>query len=167
MNWFSALIVVSAAGGLSCLLVPDENSPSGRLLRLIASLAVLAVALSPLAYARSRVTALFSDFEAFITSFDGETTDDTLEDSAGRAFCTEIAARVCDKFALPADRIKIAVTVETSDGVPALTHVRVSIFAGDETPDPDEVSSFVEAQTGAECETVILVKESAAVQPAQ
>ena len=156
MGYFAALIAVSAAAGLACLFVPDESSPSGRLLRLTASLAVTAVALAPLASARERVTKLFSDFERYVASFDAPCADDALGESAGRAFSSEIAALVCGEFELPPERVRVAVTVDTSVDVPALIGVRVSIVAGDGTPDPGEVSDFVKDRTGTDCETVIL-----------
>ena len=148
---------------MACLFVPDEASSSGRLLRLTATLAVLAVALSPLASAHERLTALFADFERYVSSIDDGSADgeDALGESAGRAFSEEIAALVCGKFDLPPDRVKVAVTVDTSGDVPALTHVRVSVIAGEDTPDPDEVAAFVQATVSASCEAVGLAAEDA------
>ena len=126
------------------------------MLRLISSLAVIAVAISPLAAAKERVAALFSDFERYVSSFAANAPDDALGESAGRAFSEEIAALVCREFELSSERVRVAVTVDTSGELPALTHVRVSVVADGAAPDPAEIASFVEGQTKTECEAVIL-----------
>ena len=142
------------------MLVPDETTPSGRLLRLTAALAVLVTALSPIASAVEGVGKMFSNFEAYISSFSRGESEDILGESAGRAFSAEIASRVSSAFRLPPHRIKVKVTVDTSGEVPALADIRISIVAGDNTPDPEEVASFVTEQTGVKCETVILAAPS-------
>ena len=158
MSYLTALIVVSAAAGVACLLTPDESSPGGRLLCTFAALCVLSVALSPVWTARERVAAIFASFEEFISSAaDGSDTQSAAENAVGRELSAAIAARVCDKFSLPPDRVRVAVTLDTSDAAaPKLASCRVSIVRGDAAPDPDEVAAFVRELTGAEASAVVL-----------
>ena len=158
MSYLTALIVVSAAAGLACLLVPDESSPGGRALRTFASLCVLSVALSPVWTAKDRVDALVASFEEFVESASGGADTSALADSAvARELSDAIASRVRTEFSLASDRVAVSVTLDTSNAAaPTLASARVSITGGDGSPDPDEVASFVRELTGAPCEAVIL-----------
>ena len=157
MAYFSALIAVSAAAGAACLLAPDENSPSGKMLRVFSALCVIAVALSPVWTAKERVSAAIGSFEDFIGSAAGEDTSENVDSAVGRELSDAIANRVCERFSLPADRVKVAVTLDTTDAAsPTLRSVRVSVTAGDGTPDPDGVAAFVREFTGVEASAVIL-----------
>lgn len=157
MGYFASLIVISVAASLACLLSPDENSPSGKLLRLASSLCVLAVALSPIVTAKERITGLFDSFEAYVESLcANESTFDT-DSAVGREVSLHLTELVCEKFSLETSRVRIAVTLDTPDeSPPALTHVRVSIINGDNTPDSTDVNAYISELTGVSSETVIL-----------
>lgn len=157
MSYFSALIIISAASGMACLLVPDENSPGGRMLTTFAALCVLFVAMSPVWTARERVSAALASFEEFVNSG----TDADTESSADRAVASElssaIAARVCEHFSLPAGRVRVSVTLDTSDPTaPKLASSHVCITGGEGSPHPDDVAAFVKELTGTEASAVVL-----------
>lgn len=157
MGYFASLIVISTAAAFACLIVPDEDSPSGRLLRLASSLCVLAVALSPIVTAKERIGELFTSFEAYVGSLSGEDDGLGVDSAVGRELSRQLTVLVCEKFDLPEKRVKITVTLDTSDEYsPTLTHVRVSVIRGEVTPDPEEVSAYVSELTGVSAETVIL-----------
>ena len=157
MSYLTALIVVSAAAGLACLLAPDEGSSGSRVLRTFSALCVLSVALSPVWTAKERVAALAASFEAFIDSASAGEDAPAIESSVGRELSEAIAARVCGKFSLAPERVAVAVTLDTSsEASPTLVSSRVSIIYGDGAPDPDEVAAFVCELTGREASAVIL-----------
>ena len=157
MSYLTALIVVSAAAGLACLLVPDENAPAGRIVRAFAALCVLSVALSPVWTAKERVDALVASFENFIDSASSGEVDSATENAVGRELSDAIAAQVCERFSLDPDRVTVAVTLDTSnEAAPTLVSSRVSITGGDGSPDPDEVAAFVSELTGKKATAVIL-----------
>lgn len=150
---------MTAAAGTACLVAPDENSFGSRLLRALAALCVLSVALSPVWTARERIEALFSSFEDFInTGADGGDRPQTrARDAVAAALASEIKNRVCGKYSLDSGRVKVAVTVDDSDASsPVLVSARVSIVGGDGTPGPDEVEEFLCELTGVSCTVVII-----------
>lgn len=157
MGYFASLIVISTAATFACLLVPDGESPSGRLLRLASSLCVLAVALSPIVTAKERVGELFDSFREYANSLSEDSGGCDTDTAIGQELSRQITCAVCEKFGLSGDQVRTAVTLDTSDiSSPKLTHVRVSITRGDTAPDPQEVSAYVSEITGAKAETVIL-----------
>lgn len=157
MGYFASLIVISMAASLACLLIPDENSPSGKLLCLASSLCVLAVALSPIVTAKERVGELFDSFEAYVESISGNEDTSGTDDAVGRELSRQLTALVCKEFDLETSRVKVAVTLDTSDECsPVLAHVRVSVISGEHTPDPEKINAYISELTGAPSETVIL-----------
>ncbi len=164
MGYFASLIVISAAAALACLMIPDENSPSGRMLRLASSLCVLAVALSPIVTAKERLGELVDSFEAYVESLSGNESAEDVDSATARALSRQLTDLVCEKFGLDTKRVKVAVTLDTSNGYEfTLTHVRVSVIgadtppsAGGKTPDPQEISDYISELTGVPAEAVIL-----------
>lgn len=167
MGYFASLIVISWAASLACLLIPDESSPSGRMLRLAASLCVLALALSPIAKAKERFGELVGSFEAYVESIAGAESAESAggtEGAIAQEVSRQLAALVCERFDLDQSRVKVAVMLDTSDEfAPTLTHVRVSVIGTDTTlspsagtPDPKELSAYITELTGVGAEAVIL-----------
>ena len=160
MNWLAALIVVCAAAGTACMLVPDESSAGARMLKTLAALCVLSVAVAPLWTARDRVYAVIDSFERFIDSAshdDGEGHASTTESAVARGLADAIAASVCKEFSLSDERVSVAAAVDSqNDAAPQLVSSRVSIKSSDITPDPAKVEKFVGEMTGVPCDVVIL-----------
>lgn len=157
MGYFASLIVISMAAALACLLIPDENSPSGKLLRLASSLCVLAVALSPIVTAKEQIVELFDSFGAYVESLAGNESALDTDSAVGRELSRHLTELVCERFSLGTDRVKVAVTLDTSDeSSPTLTHVRVSVVNGENTPDINDVNAYISELTGVSAQTVIL-----------
>lgn len=158
MSYFSALIIVTAAAGAACLIAPEENSAAAKVLRVFAALCVLSVALSPLRTARERLGELFSSFEDFVNASAGDVElSSAANEAVGRELALAIEERVCEQYSLPADRVKVDVTLDTSDAAaPTLSSVRVSVTRGETTPDPGEIADFVTSFANVPASAVIL-----------
>ena len=156
MNYFSALIVISAAAGVLCLLAPEDGSPASRFLCVFASVCVLSVAISPLWTARERLNALFESFEDFVESSANGVAADAVPSAASRQFARALESAVCERYGISDDRVRAAVTVDDSSGVPRLVSARVSVVGTDGVPDPKEIAAYLTELTGVPCSAVIL-----------
>lgn len=154
-TYLLSLIATAAVAALVGFLAPEGNL--GKYVKLVSSLLLLTVILSPLPSALESLRDLPSLFRRSDTQAQSEeeSLQEVLDTTSKTYFAAELTERLEERFAITPGEISVVIRWEDRDGESIPAEVTLLLSGRAKWKDPKEVESYVSDLLGCPCHSAI------------
>ena len=160
-DYIITLICVSVFSGVIEILSPDSAGDSLRKqIRLITSLCVLCVAISPIAGVISSISGAEFDFLSGYTdrgeleSKYEEIFKNNLGEHTAESVASESEQMICESLGIDHDDIEVRLSLVELEGELTARDVTVTLYRSAVATDPRMISDYIEELLGCKCEII-------------
>ena len=158
LSLFLSAIVIALVGILS----PGKTSGGiARHLRLVSSLFLLCVLISPVSTAMDRVLDWLQNGDSILIPEDspsidyGDLASDALDEASRAYFANMLTRTLSEEFSIPSGELHCTVEWETCDGTPSPSHVTLLLSGSAIWRDPTPLKNAVQALLSCPCDIAI------------
>ena len=160
-DYIITLICVSVFSGIIEILSPDSAGDSLRKqIRLITSLCVLCVAISPIAGVISGISGAEFDFLSDYTDREEleskyeEIFKNNLGEHTAESVASESAQMLCESLGIDTDDLEVHLSLVDLEGELTARDVTVTLYRSAVATDPRIISDYIEELLGCKCEII-------------